>query len=416
MKRLLMIFLLLPVLAAGCSVASEDQNITEMYISETEDGHYDEVLENDFVPDYDNAGEINKMGISNSNINAGGFMTMQGQYIYYIYNNSIYKCKEGSEPALLASYDNPVYCINVCGDYIYFSTYSVDSDAYSIIQLRTDGDEQCILVQGLSNSTFLLVNDSKPMIYYTGLTNNQSSEIVKCLAEYDIDTGTANIRYKFLDDSSKYSYYYDRENHDARICGFQNNKLLIHEFYSRVFSVVGWYDLALDQFDAIDWGEEYGIQVRGEVFPLENGDLLFEFPVTAVVDRIIHYNEQNGIIFDAKTDLSQKFNIQTVYNDQMIYWTNNEIWMLPVTELEKSLYPETGFVVAPADDTIQIWNVADAQLIIQDQNATSFAVAGDWLYYKTGDYDDEDIYRVKMDGSNWEYFMSENKTSDILLQ
>ena len=92
MKRLLMIFLLLPVLAAGCSVASEDQNITEMYISETEDGHYDEVLENDFVPDYDNAGEINKMGISNSNINAGGFMTMQGQYIYYIYNNSIHKC------------------------------------------------------------------------------------------------------------------------------------------------------------------------------------------------------------------------------------------------------------------------------------------------------------------------------------
>lgn len=339
---------------------------------------------------------------------------MQGEYIYYIYNDSIYKCKEGSAPALLASYDNPVYCINVCGDYIYFSTYSVDSEAYSIIQLRTDGDEQRVLVQGLSGSNFLLVNDIKPIIYYIGLTNDQSSEVIKCLAEYDVETGGADILYKFSNDTSKQINDFET-GHKVYIRGYHAGKVLLYEDYRDIASIVGWYDLSLNQFEAVDWEKDYGVGGSCYVFPLENEDLLYEFPMFAV-DRIIYYNMQSGVTFDANTDWSQSLNIRTVYDDQIIYWFDDAIWMLPVTELVSALYPETGFVVAPADDTIQIGNVQNAQLVIQDKYAISLAVFGEWLYYKTEDDDVEEICRVKLDGSDWEYFMSENKTSDILLQ
>lgn len=99
---------------------------------------------------------INKRGNSQGNFNNGAMAAIQGDWIYYSTYTAFYKMKtDGSQNQKI--YDDDVWGINVCGDWLYFTA---GGDDY--FRMKTDGTQRKMILKNVRN--FAVVNQK---IYYT---------------------------------------------------------------------------------------------------------------------------------------------------------------------------------------------------------------------------------------------------------
>ncbi len=121
-------------------------------------------------------------GNTNGNITNGALAAVQGEWVFYINEDVIYKAKaDGSEETYLA---DEAYGVNVVGDWIYF----LKND--NMYKIKTDGSEETRISEDFVPYTFAVAGD---WIYYgtvqpyEGYENREETEdISMALGEYGI--------------------------------------------------------------------------------------------------------------------------------------------------------------------------------------------------------------------------------------
>lgn len=107
-----------------------------------------------------NSKALNKRGNSVGNIINDGYFAGQGEWIYYsnpLDNNKLYEVRiDGTNKTKMD--DETSYYINVCGDWVYYSSES------GLYKIKTDGTGKF----KLSNDSALYVNVIEDWIYYAG--------------------------------------------------------------------------------------------------------------------------------------------------------------------------------------------------------------------------------------------------------
>lgn len=362
--------------------ADADTGVAEVYVEETVGEEVDE-----FIPDY-KPGEENEYGVSNANLAAGGYlddniMTEQGEYIYYIFENSIYKYKEGGTPVAIIGSTECIHGINVCGDYIYFTegAYELElENTGSLMRVRTDGTNMELLATGVAgNEIFVIDNDEETLVYYIGMAYNNSSNPLICLSKYNLNTlATEEITYTSA--NAVHIVGFDRE----------SQILYLDEEYSRnneTYRNIGCCDIKTNQYETL-FDEPSG--QLGDFFVANDCIVANEFGWMEYVEIID--------VLGGNTDLEQRLDqnyrgIVLVDEDKVIFRQSLDICMISIDNMRN---------VIPVDERINLKDIEGAEVIVSNDNAQKCGVANGWFYYMP---DDETICRVKLDGSDWEFFM-----------
>ncbi len=110
------------------------------------------------------AGAANKTGNTNSNAVNGGYVALQGNWIYYLntgYDNCLYKMRnDGSEKQLITT--DAATQINVVGEWIYYSAYGYNGKGSGVYKIKIDGTNKTQLSS--IYVTYMMVVQDK--IYY----------------------------------------------------------------------------------------------------------------------------------------------------------------------------------------------------------------------------------------------------------
>lgn len=399
MKKMIA-FLVIIILLAGCGVKdnSSFDGTSRMIDDEEMESETNSVLENDgemtfekvdvFIPDY-MPEEKNTYGISNSNLSAGGYlgrsiMTEQGEYIYFIFKNSIYKYKEGGQPIQILSSDEYLHGINICGDYIYYTEGSYELSASNLGQIkrvRTDGEEIETLVDGVAADEILVVNNvAENIIYYVGITYNNSSNSSLCLFKYDMKKNESE---KLISFSAN----------ECSILGVNQDTQIVYwgEKYkgnNENFWNIGCYDISTSQYET--FFEEPNEKI-GDIFVAGNKLIVDEFGWMQYIGVI----DSNKRTVECEQLLDPNYRgIILADNENIIVRQSLDIWLVNIQNMMR--------VIPNNSSNFNLSEVPEAIKLVENDNGTNCGIAKGWFYYMP---DEETICRVKVDGSDWEFFM-----------
>jgi len=148
------IFLVLSVLLTGCSKTRIQDDSNKFEVSDPKVTiAVDE--ESSIINTIDIAVN-NVVGNTTANITSGGIAAIQGEWIYYSFNNqNIYKIKQdGSKPVKICDSDD-VYYINAIDDWIYYLSVV---DNYSTYKMKADGSEKTKIEGNIMDGAIQLLN------------------------------------------------------------------------------------------------------------------------------------------------------------------------------------------------------------------------------------------------------------------
>lgn len=343
---------------------------------------------NAFVPDY-MPGEQNLYGISNANISAGGYldscmMTEQGEYIYFIFRNCIYKYKEGEQPIEIVTSDEYLHGINICGDYIYYTEGNYElsiSDSGKIKRIRTDGTNAETLVEGVvADEIFVVNNEMENVIYYIGITYNNSSNPSLCLEKYNMTTNNCE---KLVSSNA----------HKLMIIGLNQDtkKLFMGEKYERnneTFWNIGCYDILGYQYE--QFFEEPDGRI-GDIFLSRDDLIVDEFGWIQYIGMI----ETSGKNTEFEQSLDPNFRgVILVDDENIVIRQSMDIWLVNIESMRNAIDVNNNH--------FKLSEIEGAIKLVGNDNAKKCGIAKGWFYYMP---DEDIICRVKLDGSNWEFFM-----------
>ena len=150
-----------------------------------------------FVPDTENAAELNTSGSTSGNVVAGGLVAIQGKWAYFGAQGDegkLYKIEVVMPSGLLKICDDTASCINVIGDTIY---YRNDSDGGALYSIRTDGAERKKVGDGACDFVsvengwiyFSTEADGKAALYRMRADGSEKTELLSLLTKYPYVSG-----------------------------------------------------------------------------------------------------------------------------------------------------------------------------------------------------------------------------------
>ncbi|MDR2719723.1 MAG: DUF5050 domain-containing protein, partial [Nitrososphaerota archaeon] len=170
---------------------------------------------------------INKKGNTNGNLVNNGFLSVQGDWVYYhnVSKLMLYKARlDGSEAQMLT--DDPASFINVIGDWVYYNgvTYGGGN---KLFRIRTDGTGR----QKLMDDTceYLLV--AGEWAYYC--SGNEGNNLYKVRIDGTGRQKLNNDHCGFLNLYADWLYYYNKNDHSTYktdLSGKNNQKIASYSF------------------------------------------------------------------------------------------------------------------------------------------------------------------------------------------
>ena len=163
----------------------EQVEVKETLAAEADDG---------FVMDCTEA-QRNSLGNTNANLRMGGRVAAQGDWVYWLINNCIFKqnVKEKGEVVLVHKWDvNSSSRLSVCGEWLYCQL-RLNADVTGLWRIRTDGSMPERITDRLNNTntqkyitTDYVVCDN--ILYLRKFTQSSSEKFSGSLIEYNLDT------------------------------------------------------------------------------------------------------------------------------------------------------------------------------------------------------------------------------------
>lgn len=355
-----------PEVSQDFDMEDEEIPVSEGMQEENED-------EDGFVRDYE-PGEENHFGIGNAGLAAkGSFIVSQGDWLYYTYQEKIYKRREGEAPILVA--DTGAACLNVCGDYVYYAVYH-PGITFSIERIRTDGkDREELVTDGAGTEPNFIVDGEKGLIWYVGEDYNGSAEPYPCYKKFDMNTGNTETVYTL-----QRAYSGKQAPRTLKLCGLSEAEGFIYgaEGYgdlmyqiSRIDMESGKYECILEEGNSsVGMTEQYIFYFKNNTFKkydIEEGKMLNEINIHT---------------------LSSPY-ISAVNEDALIY-------ALPS-------YPGR-MAITYGEDDFPVWE--DSYIRFSDDMFARASLVGDWVYYFA--QEENPICRINIWDRTWEMFMDDS--------
>lgn len=400
-----MLLFVVSISLVGCSddtISNDDSYIDENYESAENEDYYEDYYEDNsedesseyvFVSDWQE-GEMNIEGNkSYRTVNGSNnfYFTEQGEWIYYIFENCIYKENLLGETILVAQFDYNPKDISIIGDWIY---YFYDSCLYKI---RTDGQENSVILTEIDS--YYIYNNK---IFYT--------ESIQTSA----DTYETRMNVCTLDAMEHYVGLWTFSGME-----YDNHKML--------WNIVGGYDNKLFYIPSVEFASHnsyiepkvipYGIhsidlETLDDVIYVEADHEFFgseymnhEYCIMSdyiVAKKSVGHNAftiSNALrFFDLRT--GESFTVTPALNGYFFNW----VFSVGYDELN-----DRYLMSAKTGDKreISLWIANSVEDVLNNNwteltsdDVTSFINTKNYIYYRTAGEDT--VYRVDYNGKNWE--------------
>lgn len=358
--------------------------------SENEDYHEgyseDKVNENVFVSDWQE-GEMNIEGNKSYRIvneSNNFYFTEQGEWVYYIFENCIYKENSLGETILVAQFDFNPKDISVVGDWIY---YFYDSCLYRI---RTDGQENRVIITEIDS--YYIYNNR---IFYTYTEQTSADKYSSTIKSCTLELEDVQAFYCFS------SLEYDDDTMQWNIIGGYDNKLYYvpairvdsHNSYIEDTVIpMGINYIDLDTLEHVEYiGKDHSFlcsDYKNHVYCIMSDYIVAKKTGGAIADVLRFFDLRSEESFTVTPKLDGYFlnYLFDVGYDEL----NGRFLMSGKTgdKREISLWVTDGIEGVVNNNWLELTS----------DDATSFINTKNYIYYKTGE---DTVYRIDYDGGNW---------------
>lgn len=397
LKKLMLLFAV-SISLVGCSgdtISNDDSHIDENYESAENEHYYEEYYEDNsedesseyaFVSDWQE-GEMNIEGNKSYrtvNESYNFYFAEQGNWIYYIFENYIYKENSSGETILVAQFEFNPKDISVIGDWIY---YFYDSCLYKI---RTDGQENSLVIPDIDS--YFICKD-RIFYTYTEQTSADTYSSVMKSCNFDFEDIQACCYRSGLE--------YDDHKMKWNIVGEYDNKLFFlptvvidpHNpyFFSDTIPY-GIHYVDLDTLEHVEYvGKEHEFfeeKVNYSYCIMSDyivGQRL-ENVSTKDAIRLFNINSKESFTITPKVGEQQLQFLSTIGYDEL----NGRFLMSGSIGIkhEKSLWITEGIEGLENNDWTEVTS----------DDVTGFINTKNYIYYKTNN---DAVYRINYDGENW---------------
>ncbi len=338
--------------------AEKEQGKTTEKVLESEKEKSEEIVNDDFIPDY-KPGEINKEGNSSANLCQGGdfSITGQGEWTYYAKEKEIKKIDGGGNVYSVHYAENNVRNLNVIGDWLYYCSYSNGGEIHKV---RTDGSRHEKIIENMCyGPDFRVVGN---YIYYVKEEQLSATSHKYNICKYDLNTGeveqaswNVGSGVQFVGITGDDFYFIEQNSNENNIQKFDANTLELDE------------------------------KVNGPIFGC---GFIYNDHLMVYSDKSHLFDIGSGVAYDYDLSTGAPVWFATYYRDD-IYNADedNLIWV------ERTLGKNYGITYSTMKYLSDVEIIKEASEMMY-----RIWVVGDWAYYTL---DFGALYRVSLDGENW---------------
>lgn len=300
------------------------------------------------------AGNAGGYGNTNGNLSNDALAAVQGEWIFYIVGDTLYKAKaDGTEETRLT---DGAYCVNVSGDWVYF----VKDD--NIYKIKTDGTEETPVAYDFVRSSPIAVSGN--WIYYATVQSYNSPDERMMAEDISMITGEYGI-YRIRTDGSEQT---------------QLSPLVCHGL-----NVADDWLYFLDSNDSL-----YKIRTDGgEATLLSEEACRF---INVVEDRIYYILAGDNGIYEMRTDGSENTRISGDYTSYLNV-SGDFMYYSDFTFEDYAIGEDTGLYKMRTDGSEKTQLTNDRAIVPN--------IAGEWIYYLS--FDDEyglNFNKIRTDGTD----------------